>query len=173
MGYTHYYTQNRSLTNREWKDLIDIFHHMLNHLPAHSHNAGGFYADFPLTICGGDGTGQPEINDRSLVFNGDEKGGLDHETFYIDKDGHGFYFCKTARKPYDLLVCAVLLALCEIAPAAFELSSDGDMAGEEWQPARDFLRSLPPMPKTANVINGEPLTEMGTLFSMPIMEVTT
>lgn len=172
MGYTHYYTQNRNLTKSEWQDLTNIFQHMLNHLPAHSQNAGGFYADYPLTICGGDGTGQPEINGRYLVFNGDYEGSLDHETFYIEKDGHGFHFCKTARKPYDLIVCAVLLVLCEIAPTALVLSSDGDMSGEEWQPARDFLRSLPPMSKTEHVANEELFTKMETLLSISMMEET-
>lgn len=172
MGYTHYYTQNRILTDREWQDLTIIFHHMLNHLPAHSQSAGGYFADYPLTIHDGYGTGQPEVNGRSLVFNGDDSNDMAHETFYINRNGRGFHFCKTARKPYDLIVCAVLLVLCEVAPAAFDMSSDGDMAGEEWQPARDFLRSLPSLPKPEDVTYGEPLAGMETVFSMPMMEVT-
>jgi len=90
------------------------------------------------------------------------------------KTGHRRHFqlSRISASITDLIVCAVLLVLCEIAPAALDLSSDGDMSGEEWQPARDFLRSLPPMPKSENVTDGEPFSETKTLFSMPLMEVT-
>ena len=133
MGYTHYYTQNRDLTPEEWQELTATFAHMLDHLPGHSTSAGGDYANEPLLI-------ESEVNGRSLIFNG--QGQLGHETFYLDREGHGSHFCKTARKPYDLLVCAVLLAVSEIAPGALTVKSDGEMDGAEWQPAREFLRNL-------------------------------
>ena len=145
MGYTHYHTQNRSLTAAEWDELITAFNHMLSYLPAYSHSAGGYFTDCPLMIRGGDGRGQPIANGRYLCFNGDAIGDDDlaHETFYLERQGSGFYFCKTARKPYAFLVCALLLVVSEIAPGAFDVSSDGNMRGEEWQPAREFLRGLP------------------------------
>jgi hypothetical protein len=173
MGYSHYYVQNRSLTAAEWHNFTTTFRHMLNHLPACSHS-GGYYADYPLTIHGGDGTGQAEVNGRYLEFNGDaaHNDNLAHESYYIERHGRGYHFCKTARKPYDLLVCAVLLVLCEVAPAAFDIRSDGNMRGEEWQPARDFLRSLPPpLPKRELICFGEPMGGLETAVASPLMEV--
>lgn len=143
MGYTHYYTQNRDLTADEWRILTAVFHHMLKHLPAHTTSAGGYYQAQPLIIRGGYGDGQPEVNGRYLCFNGDDATGMAHEAFYLARQGHGFHFCKTGRKPYDLLVCALLLAVAEIAPGAFDITSDGDMTGDDWQPARAFIISLP------------------------------
>lgn len=134
MGYTHYYTQNRDFTFEEWQEIVTLLVHMLDHLPAHTTSAGGYYADQPLEISS-------EYNGRFLMFNG--KFSLGHEDFYLKRQGSGFQFCKTERKPYDLIVCALLLAIQEIAPNALEISSDGDMRGDDWQPAREFLANLP------------------------------
>ena len=60
--------------------------------------------------------------------------GLDHESFFLTPETTNWNFCKTARKPYDLLVCAVLLSAYNIL--GYELSSDGGF--EDWQPAIDF-----------------------------------
>lgn len=111
-----------------------------------------------VVISGYDGRGKPKITNQVISFNGRHK--LAHETFLlvrraktyckengaadrIDQAGHVFFFCKTERKPYDLLVCAMLLAVTEIAPSALLVSSDGDIRGKDWQSARDFLKRLP------------------------------
>ena len=57
-----------------------------------------------------------------------------HETLYISIDEFDWSFCKTARKPYDLLVCACLIATHEIL--GYDVSSDGDL--EDWKPAINF-----------------------------------
>ena len=57
-----------------------------------------------------------DVNDDGVCFNG--IGGNGHEPFCFTrepdslhgKEGFGFTFCKTAQKPYDEVVCAVLLA---------------------------------------------------------------
>ena len=110
MGYTHYYPQHRDFAPHEWAELTAVFRSMLATLPAHSASAGGYYADQPLVIRGGDGVGEPDGHGRVINFNGDEATGMAHETFYLSRTGRHFQFCKTARKPYDLVVCAVLLA---------------------------------------------------------------
>jgi hypothetical protein len=132
------------LTINEWADLTVAFKRMLKHLPQHSTNAGGYYADKPLVIRGSNGKGRPEISQDFICFNGNWCPGenLGHEAFVLARCGEGFQFCKTERKPYDLLVCAVLLCVTEIAPGAFSIASDGDMRGEEWRPAREFLIGL-------------------------------
>lgn len=131
MGYTHYYTQTRDFTLTEWQEIKNALSLMLSHLPSN------------VIISGYDGRGKPKITDQVISLNGRHE--LAHETFllarrakayckrndftnWIDQSGHVHFFCKTERKPYDLLVCAMLLAVTEIAPSALLVSSDGDCA---------------------------------------------
>lgn len=60
-----------------------------------------------IKICGWDGTGEPTVTDKAIMFNGDIKHDLDHESFVLN-DQIGFCFCKTARKPYDYAVRTIL-----------------------------------------------------------------
>jgi len=49
----------------------------------------------------------PLVDSDYIRFNGHGPAG--HETFFLERDGlRGFNFCKTARKPYDEAVTAVL-----------------------------------------------------------------
>jgi len=66
---------------------------------------------------------KPIINDTEVLFNGY----LDKscETFYISLDRGGWDFCKTAREPYDLLVCLSLLAFKYAFGDDFKYTSDG------------------------------------------------
>jgi hypothetical protein len=57
-----------------------------------------------------------------IKFNG--KGEDGHETFVVDLSRPDHAFCKTARKPYDLPVCEVLLVLLWNIPG-FSVGSDG------------------------------------------------
>lgn len=61
-----------------------------------------------------------------IRFNGMGENG--HETFLFKLDSEKFNFCKTARKPYDLPVCKILLVLKHYMPN-LELSSDGFSEG--------------------------------------------
>ena len=70
---------------------------------------------------------------------------MDHETFGIKwypEKGESRDFCKTARKPYDVLVCVALLAMNEAfkGTGAFTFSSDGD--NSDWQTAKDVFTSI-------------------------------
>jgi hypothetical protein len=119
MGYTHYYTQKKNFSDDEFKQLhtaaIDIV------LQA---EVDGIH------ICNGRGEHLTtmELNENYIALNGcgDDLG---HETFSIDKtkDGDGFNFCKTARKPYDAVVTSILKYLYFNLPDHFEIGSDGDM----------------------------------------------
>lgn len=108
------------------------------------------FADFITTnksevykICGGLGKGKPIFNESEVWFNGDRSQHLDHETFKIHWSENSNGFCKTARKPYDLLVCFALLTFAEIFPKeAFSFSSDGTMADDEWQRAVEFYEAF-------------------------------
>lgn len=63
-----------------------------------------------------------------------------HESFVIANEATEFTFCKTARKPYDAVVCAVLILAKAYFGKNIEISSDGDWA--EWQEGKDLLVEL-------------------------------
>jgi len=117
----------------------------MEHLPARSLSAGGYHRNDPLIIRGGHGTGEPTFTSDLISFNGDAVGGMYHETFYFerefepeswqtpDENGRYFSFCKTARKPYDLLVTAVLIRVKHHFPEII-VYSDGE--------SRDWIEGL-------------------------------
>lgn len=115
-------------------------------MPEHSESAGSYVKDEPLKLFGGDGTGEPIFSDTEICFNGDRTSGMDHETFVVTPDPIDFEFCKTARKPYDLMVCAVLISMKKHL-VNFSYSSDGD--AEDWAPAQKFYKSVIKTPKKA------------------------
>jgi hypothetical protein len=117
MGYTVYFTHKRAFTTEEWGKIraavIPMFHRLKQ-------------------IKGGNGEGRPVVDNSDIVFNGDASKGEDHETFLLSKVNSGFQFCKTARKPYDRYVKAVLLVAQHFAPGALDVSCDGDSEPDCW-----------------------------------------
>lgn len=110
MGYTHYfgfdaYTKE---DKQGWKKALPLIKAVT-----------GKYKD--IIQLDSDTKEAPVVDSKAVRFNGIDEDG--HETFLIlaeqcDK------FCKTARKPYDLPVCEVLLILKALCPN-FSLGSDG------------------------------------------------
>ena len=118
MGYTHYWNSTGlfpgpfQLAVRDIKELIKLS---------------------IIDIAGGDGTGKPIVNKNEIVFNGRRakaQGDPDesHETFAIDPEPCEFSFCKTAVKPYDIVVAGALVILKHHCGDSFNVSSDGEMA---------------------------------------------
>jgi hypothetical protein len=142
MGYTHYWYQKRDLTESEWISVV--------------YNVGVIVTTAKrrgISLCNGVGEKgtEPSFNVEEIMFNGDESKGEDHETMVINRKcppkepwqrRRGFGFCKTARKPYDAVVVAVLIFLDTLG--AHEISSDGE--AEEWVDGLDLAReALPSM----------------------------
>jgi hypothetical protein len=100
---------------------------------------GGYSKMFPLVIRGGNGTGEPVFDlNKGIWLNGDGDNDLDHETFYFDPNvDTDFEFCKTSRKPYDFVVCCLLLSLKKRLNN-FSYTSDGNK--DDWKPAKDFFK---------------------------------
>lgn len=142
MGYTHYWTFNRAVMSSDdlkiaFKKAVKDIIKLKNELP------------FDITIKDGHGENEAVIDEDEIWFNGDSEKGEDHETFHVtlkvpDKrystQNVNFDFCKTARKPYDILVCASLIALENKMPEAFSFSSDGNK--EDWKSAIDFYEKI-------------------------------
>lgn len=153
MGYTHYFTQKQDVPMDQWATLKTQLSEVFQKLPAHSDSSGGGYAASPLVICDGDGTKliktakdlfkgyEAAAVGNCICFNGDERQGHDlgHETFYLSREGQGFNFCKTARKPYDWLVMACILLAHKHCPNCWAFASDGNAA--DWQPVMAWMEA--------------------------------
>ena len=165
MGYSHYVLRPRELDRARWREWVGDVRQILSNLPARVPQTYPPLDGPPVTVqaalivAGPLGSGQPELNDEFVSFNGGgqvEVGGhlnrLWCETFHLDRDlgGEGFpgpdergwYFecCKTRQMPYDLAVTASLIRLAHRFPEGVEVSSDG--GPEDWQPALDICRKV-------------------------------
>jgi hypothetical protein len=138
MGYTHYFPHAKT-TKKKWAKILTDCKTLLEKLPKN------------IIIRGWDGGGEPVFNDEKISYNGNADNDLDHETFELLRDGAqpedyeadkkvGFRFCKTAYKPYDLLVCACLLVYKHHSPDTLELGSDGDP--EDWKASEEFVKDV-------------------------------
>jgi hypothetical protein len=134
MGYTHYWERPAELDPQlfgSWSDDV-------RKLIAAARREG------VLIVDGLAETDEPTHTPDEVSFNGKP----DHETFRIPRiyDGHTrdeklkFEFCKTARKPYDIVAAASLIALKFRFGDAVEVSSDGDM--EDWKDAVELADSV-------------------------------
>lgn len=151
MGYTHYWRQGRDYSKRQWDEICSDVQAILNDV---QHVQGVVLAREYVEP----GT-SPEVSDKRIFFNG--AGDEGHATFVITKTrdktlaswetkadiGHGF--CKTARKPYDLAVTAILAYLEARDGEAFTASSDGD--GRDWLEGVALARRA--VPRLANQID--------------------
>lgn len=71
----------------------------------------------------------PEYCNDHIYFNGLEDDG--HETMEVLRLKKKFYFCKTARKPYDTVCVAVAIFMETAFKSYFSWSSDGE--GEDYR----------------------------------------
>lgn len=122
MGYTHYWRFKNNPAEIEngaekFKKAVSLIRHFK-----------GIVENEGIEICGWDGTGETKILNDEINFNGKDE--LSHENCHIklnmpDKEDWEFNFCKTAEKPYDLLVCLTLMAFKHYFGDDFNYSSDG------------------------------------------------
>ncbi len=162
MGYTHYFTQLRSFTTEQWVEVRTDIEAILKEA---EHNQG-----IPLANGHGEPKTRPVINASMIAFNG--LGDDSHETLLINRamrrkpkypgdERPNLDFCKTARKPYDAAVTAVLCYLSTvtrqddsngepiIGTEAFTVASDGDGSG--WVAGLELARKA--LPRKANQLD--------------------
>lgn len=123
MGYTHYFEQHKPASREQWDRIADDFAYLyyFGHLPEIQ-----FESDFDA---------RPEITGETIRFNGVGNDG--YETMLLSRYGQGFQCCKTAHRPYDLAITALLTVAHYHAPGVWEISSDGDR--EDWQEALELV----------------------------------
>jgi len=137
MGYTHYWKIPKELKKEKFAILSEELQAAAGLLPTKSTSAQQDH-DGVIYLAGGNGEGEPIFDNSKIVFNG--KDDFAHETFSILQKGNDSYeFCKTARKPYDLMVCVSLLRLKHHFPEA-NISSDG--GAKDWSAAKKFYKKV-------------------------------
>jgi hypothetical protein len=93
----------------------------------------------------------PEFSADTIHFNGKEPD--DYESFVLNPGASSFEFCKTQFRPYDRLVCAVLIAAKHRLGDGIEISSDGDWS--EWADGLALYIAAFPDRSTASVLDAE------------------
>lgn len=132
MGYTHYWKFSpTNETAKQFKIVLDECKKIVKSHPniafGWDEEKQGFYDE-------------PTFTEDLIEFNGDESNELEYETFVFDPNTHiEFNFTKTARRPYDLIVCLVLISLSKHLDG-FSFSSDGNDI--EWKPIYDEYKKL-------------------------------
>jgi hypothetical protein len=111
MGYSHYWTLENGIEASKWADFIKGAKEII----ATAKDAGIFVADFSE----GD----------TIHINGIGYGA--HEDFVISTEDVGYDFCKTAQKPYDTVVTALLIQLKRSLGKDVVIKSDGNW--NDWE----------------------------------------
>lgn len=132
MGYTHYWSKKKDISHKAWdKFLVD---------------AQVVIDSSPVVIqYEWDDKYKPLLTSDEIRFNG--RGDDGHETFslkrhFVFRDyrpdaDEDFDFCKTAQKPYDLVVVAVLALAKHHFGNRLNVSSDGERG--DWVEGVAFL----------------------------------
>jgi len=164
MGYTHSLDRNNKKDHDQetWNMFIADCKKLYKNMPEHSLSAGGSFGDMPLLLNGCFKYKNAVFNKDMVYFNGSgttervrsgdhwvdalcdtpEHNNLGHETFSIYRKNYGenaCSFCKTARKPYDLMVTACLLLYKYYFNSA-SITTDG--TEDDWSEAYKFIASV-------------------------------
>jgi len=138
MAYSHYWKRPQIIRAEIFERILKDFELVLQAVRQRG-----------ILIRGWDGTGNPVFDESEIRFNGMRILNQEHETFSLQRiyqpvewekpDGQGRYFgfCKTALKPYDLLVCITLISAKHHYPE-MEIFSDGEDA--DWRGARQMAQ---------------------------------
>jgi hypothetical protein len=100
-------------------------------------------AESPVPLANGmaDEGSAPDVDEDGICFNG--TAGHNYETFSLPGRGQelrDFDFCKTAQRPYDLIVVASLAILKDHLGEAIKVSSDG--GSDDWKGGVSFASAV-------------------------------
>lgn len=134
MGYTHYWSTkvkrgNAAEIEAKYLKAVSECQKVVKAFYKEYGGLSGYSAHTKLGQYGG------------LMFNG--KGDEGHEDFALREhfsQNEGFNFCKTAQKPYDLVVVACLAILKHRLGDSIEVSSDGDAS--DWLDGIEYARKV-------------------------------
>lgn len=121
MGYTHYFTAKKVVSESKKKAIISDMKKIEE-----------YFKNNDLPLFGPRGLKVGVLyKENEFMFNGDYSKHEAHETMYFEFDNPEFNFCKTNHKPYDVAVTTTLLMLKYHLLKNIEVSSDGGFDGFE------------------------------------------
>lgn len=138
MGYTHYYYVQRHLSVTAFKRIAEDLNSIMPEFKKRK-----------IKLCSYDDGDKPIITSAQIVLNG--IGENSYLKFVLElnapkgsyeqtnKDGLIFNFCKTARKPYDFVVCCALIIAKHHLGDQISISSDGNIE-DEWVEPIKFIK---------------------------------
>jgi len=135
MGYTHYWkiTQRLDSPNElqhiSWYDFLEDVEQIISF--------GYSHFEYAVADPMGERLQDYEISDKYIALNG--FGSEAHESFVFTPAVIEFDFCKTAQKPYDSVVTAILILAKEYFPEWLEVTSDG--TAKDWQKGYYLFRA--------------------------------
>jgi len=139
MGYTHTFEITRKPDQEQWAGLMLDVQKLFKTLPTcHELINLGVDAVDEIVLRGPMGDKKSICNTRKISFNGDSINDLYCESFTLLPKKMSDS-CKTNRKPYDFVVCAVLILAYTHIPDIVRIQSDGDE--DDWNPALFWVRS--------------------------------
>lgn len=121
MGFTHYYQLAQPISENDWAKIKVQMQTLIENSPV------------PLGDGWGEEGSKPDLTDNHININGIEDNA--HETFTVYRLSTKWGFTKTARKPYDVVVVALLVLLHH--DANLLVSSDGGY--DDWVDGLNFL----------------------------------
>lgn len=129
MGYTNYFTAKKTDDGKFPKEFVDAVSNIVSNAPC---KLTGWDCDKLES--------KPEVSDERISLNGYGDDG--HESFTLVPDGE-WEFCKTAEKPYDIVVKAILITAERMGILSEEFSFDGERETDKmYNDAIDFLGYL-------------------------------
>jgi hypothetical protein len=120
MGYTHYWTLENGIEQADWNKFLEGARQIIET----AKDAG-----IPL---------QDDSAGAAIFING--VGANAHESFVITSEDVGFNFCKTAQKPYDAVVTAILILLKKELGDSIKITSDGTW--DDWEGGRLLFETV-------------------------------
>ena len=120
MGYTHYWTLKNGIEQADWNKFLEGARKIIET----AKDAGILIED--------------NSAGASIYFNGVGAGA--HETFVITTEDIGYNFCKTAEKPYDMVVTAILIFAKKVFGDEILITSDGRW--EDWESGQLLYESV-------------------------------
>jgi hypothetical protein len=129
MGYTHYWNIKKG------KILDDLTLEIISQIIKENNSMLSYGYSYPNT---------PEMVSKDMVrLNGKDDDA--HEDFHIEFNKEVNDFCKTAEKPYDAMVCQILIALKIFYKNNIIIKSDGiygDQDEEAWHKAVKWMKGI-------------------------------
>ena len=120
MGYTHYWTLEKPIT----EDFFESIRDRVKEIVETAREAG-----IPL---------ETNFGIDYFAINGQAEGA--HETFSVNVEDNDFNFCKTAEKPYDAVVTAILILLKKELGDSIKITSDGTW--NNWEGGRLLFETV-------------------------------